>query len=347
MSMPDPSVTGKHTRLGLYVPFALLLVLIAAWSVYWMVARNELERRLDTAAASLAGQGYQIAWKTRQVGGYPFRMDVTLSDVSAREPSGWALRAPRLEAEAPAYALGDWLVAAPVGATFVRPEGGPVAVSGRLIRASITHLTNRPPSFSFEGVDLAFRPAPGARPFGLTAAQRVEFHLRAGPDDQGGVFFDVEGGQAQLSGLFARIAEGKPVSLSWNSTLSKMSAFSGRDWPDAVRRWTDAGGRMTVRGAAVVAGDALLKVDSGNLGVAPSGRLEGQLNVALRQAPKGLSAMADTGLIAPDAAQAATTVARADQEAGDLVHGAVHFEAGRTTFGPVALGPAPKAYDPR
>jgi hypothetical protein len=306
-----------------------------------------LARRLAAAAAGHAAQGSEVSWKARRIGGYPFRLDVTLSDVSAREPSGWGLRTPRLEAEAPAYAPGDWLVAAPDGLTFVRPEGGPVAVSGRLIRASVTHLARRPPSVSFEGVDLAFRPAPGARPFGLTAAGRVEFHLRAGPDDQGGVFFDVEGGQAQLSGLFARIAEGKPVSLSWNSTLSKMSAFSGRDWPDAVRHWADAGGRMSVRGAAVVAGDALLKVETGTLGVSPGGRLEGQLNVALRQAPKGLSAMADTGLIAPDAAQAATTVARADQEAGDLAHGAVHFEAGRTTFGPVALGPAPKVYDPR
>jgi len=347
MSMPHPAESGKPRRLGLYLPFALLLAAIVAWSGFWLWARSELAHQLDTAAASLGTQGYQVAWKDRRIGGYPFRMDVTLTDVRAREPSGWELQASRLEAEAPAYALGDWLIAAPDGVTFVRPEGGPVAVTGRLIRASLTHLASRPPSFSFEGVDLAFRPAPGARPFGLTAARRVEFHLRAGPDDQGGVFFSLDGGQAQLSGLFARIAEGGPISLSWNSTLSKMSAFTGRDWPDAVRRWADAGGLMSVRGAAVVAGDALLKADAGTLGVAPDGRLEGTLSVALRQAPKGLTAMAETGLIPPDAAQAATTVARADQGGGDLAHGAVHFQAGRTTFGPVSLGPAPKIYDPR
>jgi hypothetical protein len=347
MSMPDPRVTGKPRRVGLYLPFVLLLAAVAAWSGFWLWAKSELGRRLDEGAAALAAQGYPVAWKDRTITGYPFRMDVTLSDVRAREPSGWALTTPRIEAEAPAYALGDWLVAAPDGLTFVRPESGPVAVSGRLIRASLTHLTSRPPSFSFEGVDLAFREGPGAKPFGLTAAQRVEFHLRAGPDDQGGVFFDLEGGQARLSGLLARMAEGKPISMAWNSTVSKMSGFAGRDWADAVRRWSDAGGRMTVRNAALVAGQALVRSDGGTLAVAPGGRLQGVLGVSVREAPKGFSAMADTGLIASDAAQAATAVARADQGAGDLAHGRLHFEAGRTTFGPVSLGPAPKIYDPR
>ncbi len=344
--MPDPAPPGKHRRLGLYVPFGLLLLLIAGWSAYWGWARGELSRRLDAAQARLSEAGYQVSWKDRHIGGYPYRLDVTLSDFHAREPGGWALAAPKLEAQAQAFAPGSWLVAAPLGLTFTRPEGGPVTVTGRLVRASLTHLTSRPPSFSFEGVDLQFRPDPGAKPFGLTAASRVEFHLRAGPDDQGGVFALVEGGQARLSGLFARVANGQPIGITWNSTLSKMSAFSGRDWADAVRRWTEAGGQMTVRDAGVTAGEALVKVNSGTLGVSREGRVAGTLDLSLRQAPKSLSAMADEGVIAPDSAQAAATVAEAGQS-GDLAHGALHFEAGRTTFGPVALGPAPKVYDPR
>lgn len=345
--MPDPQAGRKPRRLGLYLPFALLAILIAGWSAYWIWAKGELTSRLHAASADLAQLGYQIAWKDEKIGGYPFRLDVSLSDVTAREPSGWALQAPQIEAEAPAYAPGNWLVAAPLGLTFVRRDGGPVAVSGRLIRASLTHLTSRPPSFSFEGVDLVFRPAPGAKPFGLTAASRVEFHLRAGPDDQGGAFFALEGGQAQLSGLLARMAEGKPIAISWNSTLSKMSAFAGRDWPDAVRRWTDAGGQMTVRDAALVAGEAMVKADSGTLSAAPDGRLQGTMHIALRQAPKGFSAMAQTGLIPPDAANAATAVAEAGQGQGDLAHGDLRFEAGRTRFGPISLGPALKVYDTR
>ena len=48
-------------------------------------------------------------------------------------------------------------------------------VQGELIRASLTELTKSPPSFSFEGVNLTFRAAACAQPFGLTGADRVEF----------------------------------------------------------------------------------------------------------------------------------------------------------------------------
>lgn len=348
MSMPDPVARGKPRRLGLYLPFAALILAVVGWSLFWVWEKAELARQLDAGRTALADAGYRIDWKERTIGGYPFRLDVTLTDVSVHEPSGWALAAPRLEAEANAYSPGYWLIAAPAGATFVRPEGGAVAVAGKLIRASLSHLDARPPSVSFEGVGLTFQPGPGARPFALTAASRVEFHLRAGPDDEGGVFVTVDGGQARLSGLFARMAEGKPIGIAWNATLSHMSAFSGRDWPDAVRRWMATGGRMTVRNGAITAGQALVTANSGSLGVAPDGRLSGVLDVSLRQAPRALGAMSDTGVIAPEAAQAASQVARARQGEGDvLAHANIDFQAGRTTFGPVSLGPAPKVYDPR
>jgi hypothetical protein len=347
MSLHDPNSPGKHRRLGLYAPFVLLLVAVAAWSAFWFWARGEAAGRMDAAVVGLSKAGYQLSWKTRTIGGYPFRMDVTLTEVSAREPSGWALEAPRIEGEAQMHALTHWLVAAPDGLTFVRPVGGPVAVKGQLIRASITDLAKRPPSFSFEGVKLVFQPAPGAQPFALSTADRVEFHLRAGPDDQGGVFATVDKGQARLSGLFARIANGKPISFVWNSTVSKMSAFEGRNWADAVRHWTDAGGRMTVRHAGVTAGDAVIGSDSGTLGVGADGRLTGVLNVTLRQAPRALSAMGQTGAIPPEAAQAAAAVAAARQGSGDVAQATLDFQAGQTTLGPVAIGPAPKVYDRR
>jgi hypothetical protein len=302
---------------------------------------------MDVAAANLAEAGYPVTWKTREIGGYPFRMDVTLTDVRAGAPGGWALEAPRIEAEANAYSLGNWLIAAPTGLTFVRPQGGPVAVTGQLVRASLTHLSARPPSLSFEGVKLAFAPAPGAQPFALTAADRVEFHLRAGPNDEGGVFASVENGNARLSGLFARVAAGKPVSIVWNSTLSRMSSFAGRSWPDAVRHWSDAGGVMTVRQAGITAGDAVVGSNGGTLRAAADGRLSGALPLTLRQAPRAIGALGDEGLIDRQAAAAATEVAQARQGQGPAAQATLYFQAGRTTLGPIALGAAPKVYDPR
>jgi len=347
MSLPDPSPPRKLSRLGLYGPFALALVVIAVWSGVWIWARGQAASRMDAAVADLARAGYEISWKGREIGGYPFRLDVTLTDASVRERSGWALQAPRVEAEAYMHAPGHWMLAAPKGITFVRPEGGPVTVTGKLIHASLTDLDNRPPSFSFEGVGLAFQPAAGAQPYFLSAADKVEFHLRAGPDDEGGVFLTLDKGKARLSGLFARIAGDKPISIVWNSTLSKMSAFDGDSWPAAVRHWSDAGGRMTVRQAGVTAGDAVIGSTGATLSVGSDGRVRGELPVTVRQAPRALGAMGDQGVLPREAAQAAADVAQAREEAGQTAHITLDFQAGRTTLGPVGIGPAPKVYDPR
>jgi hypothetical protein len=347
MSVHDLPPARKLRRLGLYAPFVLLAVAFVAWSGVWFWARDAAQKRMDAAVADLARAGYPVTWKTREVGGYPFRMDITLTEVTASEPSGWSLQAPRIEGEAQMHAIESWLIAAPEGLTFVRPVGGPVVVKGDLVRASLTNLEKRPPSLSFEGVKLTFTPQPGAQPFALSSAGRVEFHLRAGPDDEGGVFATVENGKAQLSGLAGRIAGDKPIALVWNSTLSKMSAFQGRDWPSAVRNWSAAGGKMTVRNAGVTAGEAVLGVNSGTLGVGADGRLSGALDVSLRQAPRALAVMGSNGAMAPEAAQAAAAVAQAREQPGGGAHATITFQAGQTTLGPVAVGPAPKVYDGR
>ncbi len=347
MSLHDLPPARKPRRLGLYLPFVLLLVAAVAWTGFWLWARGEARARMDAAVAGLKSAGYEISWKDRQLGGYPFRMNVTLTDARVREPSGWALSAPRLEGEAFMHAPTHWILAAPQGLTFVRPISGPVTVRGDLIRASLSNLDKTPPSFSFEGVKLTFQPDTGAQPFALSYAERVEFHLRAGPDDEGGVFAEVKDGKAQLSGLSARIAGDKPISIAWNSTLSKMSAFRGADWPSAVRHWVDAGGQMTVRNGGVTAGDAVVTATSGALTVGVDGRLRGLLEVSLRQAPRALGAMSESGVIAPETAEAAAAVAAARQGTGDVARATLNFQAGQTTLGPVALGSAPKIYEVR
>jgi hypothetical protein len=344
MSLPDPLPARKPRRLGLYGPFILLLLAVLAWSGFWFYARMETGRRLDLAAAQLRAAGYEVSWKERRLGGYPFRMDVTLIEPAIRDPSGWTLATPRLEGEAFMHALGHWIIAAPQGATFTRPKGGPVTVTGKLIRASLSDFDKRPPSFSFEGVGLVFVPAPGAQPFALATADRAEFHLRAGPDDQGGLMAKLDGAKAAPAGLFARIAADKPISMIWESTLTKMSGFKGATWAQAVRAWSDGGGLIDVRQAGVTAGDAVLGVRSGNLTVGADGRLRGQLDVGLSHGPRALAALGQGGAIPPESAIAAAAVTAARQGADQVAAVKITFQAGQTTLGPVAIGPAPRVY---
>jgi hypothetical protein len=342
--VPDPDPSRKPRRFWLYAPFVLLLVAALAWSAFWVYLSGEAIRRMDAQVATLRSAGYDIAWGERAVGGYPFRLDVTLTDARVREPSGWSLSSPRFEAEAFVHALRHWVFATPQGFTFIRPVGGAVEVRGATIHASLHDLDKRPPSFSFEGVKLTFTPAPGAQPFALSAADRVQLHLRPGPDDQGAVMFKLDGGQARLSGLFARMAGGKPISIAWDSLLTRMSGFKGANWAQAARAWSQGGGIIEVRQAGVTAGDALIGAQAGKLSIDSDGRLSGALDVTLREAPKALTAMAEQGTIAPETAVAASAVAVARQGQGDAARATLTFQAGRATLGPVAIAPAPKVY---
>ncbi|WP_374470989.1 DUF2125 domain-containing protein [Phenylobacterium sp.] len=347
MSLHDLPPPRKHSRLGLYIPFGIALLVVVAWTILWLWARGEARTRMDAAVADLKQAGYEVSWEDRSISGYPLRLSVTLTGARVREPSGWGLQAPLLEGDAYMHAPGHWMLAAPEGLTFVRPIGGPVAVRGETIRASLKDLDRTPPSFSLQGAKLTFQPTAGAQPFGLESADLVEFHLRPGPDDEGLVATEVKNGRARLSGLFGRIAGEKPVSIVWNSRVTKMSAFRGSDWPSAVRAWSDAGGQMRVVQAGVTAGDALLGSNAGTLNVGMDGRVRGTLDVTLKQAPMALGAMGQTGVIRPEAADAAAAVAQARQGAGEAARATINFQAGQTTLGPVALGPAPKVYERR
>lgn len=347
--MPDPSAPRKPSLLRLLIPFGLAVVLIVGWSVGWIWLRGEARVRMDQGVETLREAGYEVTWKDRGINGYPFRLNVTLTDARISDRSGWALETPKLEGQAFLHAPTHWIIAAPSGLTFVRPVGGPVTVSGKVIRASLTHLTNTPPNLSFEGVGLTFQPAAGANPFSLQGAERVEFHVRRAPaevGDEAGVWLSVKNGKGQLSGLLGRIAGDKPISIEWDGRLSKASALRGADWPSVVKSWSQAGGRMDVKRGGLTAGDALIGVNRGSLGVGSDGRATGSLDVSLRQAPRALATIGQAGAIPADRAEAAAAVAEA-RETGDLARATLHFEAGQTTLGPVAIAPAPKVYEPR
>jgi hypothetical protein len=316
MTLPDSPPARKSRRLGLFLPWTLALLLAVGWSLAWVKLRGEAVARMDAAVAQLRAQGYPVAWETRTVTGFPFRLDVTLTGARIAEPSGWAIATPLLKTEAWIYRLDHWMLVAPEGMTLTRPDGGAVSVRAGALRASLAGLGTKPPRLSVEGVDLAFDTAAGATPYLIQSAKRLELHLRPGPEDQGGVLFRVEGAKLRLQGLPARVAQDRPVSMSWDLVLSKMSAFKGSNWPNAVRSWRDAGGVLTVRGAELRGGDAVLTGQGGPLRVGLDGRLGGTLDAKLKDA---------------DGSQPG-------------FGGPVDLKDGRAKFGLLDLGPAPRVF---
>lgn len=339
MTHSDTTPPRKPRRRGLVAIFVLAALVCVAWSVGWFWLRNQTVAQLDAASARLKTQGYDLSWSAREVTGFPFRLDVRLTNARVAEPSGWAVRAPELKGEAMIYRLGHWMIVAPSGVVLARPEKGDVTITGQALRASLAGFDQYPPRISVEGAKLLFTAAPGTEPFPIQSTDAMQLHLRSGPDDQGAILFKADGARVAFTGLLGRIAQNRTASLYWDSRLAKVSSLRGDNWTDAVRDWMAAGGAISVENGKLTAGDALIEAKSGALRVDDLGRLQGALDVTVREKPTPAEAVTD-------ARSAAAALAAAVGQDPTL-SATLQFENGRTRLGPFDTGPSPQVYLPR
>lgn len=351
MTLPDlPASRKPPSRRWLYGPYIALAVAVAVWSGAWLWIRGQVAQRLQAAerpaGSESAGSGPTLSWSHAHIGGYPFRVEVVLDDVRAAEPSGWAVSAPQVRAEAYAYDLGHWIGYAPQGVVLSRPGAGEVAIAGDALRASVAADGTGARRVAVEGIRLNFQPRPGARPFPLAFADHIDLHTRpAGPAGQVEFLFQLQGGRLPPGTPLGRLAAGQPVSSAWRGVVTQAPALAGRDWPQMARAWAAAGGTIELTSGWISAGGADLDAVGGRLAVGPDGRLSGAVALGLAHAPAMLAAVARTGALAPGLARIAAAVAGGQTAAqGAAARADLTFRAGVSTFGPLALGPAPRIY---
>lgn len=333
---PSRKAPQKARRGRLFAPFILAALIAGGWSYGWFWLRGQAEQRMDAQSADLKSRGYDLSWSARTFHGFPFRMNVDLTDARIAEPTGWAVRAPLLKGEAEIFDLTHWVLVAPQGVVLTRPEAGDVTITGQALRASISHVKEYPPRVSVEGAGLAFAPAPGAKPFQLVSAENMQLHLRAGPDDQGAIFFKADGAKTAFTGLLGRIAQDKTASMILETRLSHVSSLRGRNWEAAVKRWSAAGGQITLEQSQILAGDAEGKAKSGVLSVDSDGRVSGALEVAIKE-----RADLSQPIKTPEQALAAAAQALGREP---VIEASLNFRDGRTFLGVIDTGPAPTVY---
>jgi hypothetical protein len=347
MTLPDLPATRKPpSRAWLFGPYVALLIAIVAWSGFWVWARGQVVRQLDAARAA-TGPGPRVAWSHEHVGGYPFRIEVILDDVRASEPSGWALSAQQVRAETYAYVLKHWVAYAPNGVVLTRPGGaGDVVVTGQAVRASVIVEGPGQAEFAAEGLKLAFAPAPGARPFPLSAVDHIDAHTRPAAGQAGATEFLIQVQGAHLAGAsaLARVAGGQPLSAAAHGTASDTQGLAALDWPGLARAWSAAGGRIALEDGWITAGPVNLNVKSADLGVGADGRLNGRLTLNLAQAPGNLAAFAKAGVVSPQMAAGGGEIVSARRAADPNAGADLTFQNGTATFGPIAFGRAPRIY---
>lgn len=77
--MASSAPAKKPSRLGLFLPFVFLLIFVAAWSAWWFIAAGRINQGVDRWIEEQAGKGVDISYKSRSLGGYPFRFELVFN----------------------------------------------------------------------------------------------------------------------------------------------------------------------------------------------------------------------------------------------------------------------------
>jgi hypothetical protein len=350
MTLPDRDAAFKRPkRRWLFIPYAIVVIAVFLWSIAWLEIRNQVALAMDRATAQARVHGAALEWKDRAIGGYPFRIEVVVTNFQAGEPSGWGLAAPSVKAVANAYDPYHWVVAAEDGAILNRP-GGATRIAGRAIRASWVGKGDAAPRIIIEGLSLSFAAAPGAKPFPLASAEHAEIFTRTEPDGRMDAGLLLEGAQPRPArpgapSLLADLTANRPFALLWQGIVSHPEAFRGPSAPVAALAWANAGGEITTVRAGASSGPRGLGVRPGVLSLSADGRLRGQADVVVRgDASNAMRAVGQDQIVEPMAADAVALILQAQEAAGWRTEIPLTFQAGVTTLGPVAIGPAPKPF---
>lgn len=345
---------ARHSRRGLIVPFAIVLVLLAAWTGWWFYLVTQIEQRLEAQVARLETQGWQVKHAGITTTGWPFRARVAIPHPDIVAPSGLGVAAPELVAEANAYNPTKWVVVAPDGLTLTRGAKGKTAVRGDAIRMSVHGLTQAWPNVAVELVNPVFTPLKEAEPFPIGRAGRIEFYLRphivgsSAPTDSVDVLFRLIDAHGREAGPVQAMTRDGVLTVQMEAVVEKASLLRGPDAAGIFAAWTRDGGAFTRVRGELAAGDSRAMITSDRLAADADGRLEG--TVALK-AQKPLAAIAGLATapsgsvdrVGAGAAALATGAADATS-AADAVDLSLVFRDGRTYLGPFTLAPAPKLF---
>jgi len=339
----------KRRRIGVFAPTVAVAILIAAWTVWWFIAAQRVEAAFHAQADALAKQGYRVSTAPYSVKGYPYRLAVDLHDVSIVAPTGRGFKAPELDIEANAYNPDKWVLVATKGLTLYRGHDkdgtdlGTLALTGKVLRGSISHLGQAVPDVRLQGMDITAAPSDPAHPFVFDVATLAEAYLRPNAKDGDSADFLVRwtGARGRAPGFAGKISPNAPLDLHVEGTINHVSAFKGVTFADGLAAWK-TGGVASNLIVELKRPDTTLRLSSDALDAGPDNRVEGKVRVELTGAAGPIDMLSSAGILPGDAAEAASPLI-------DLVMGTnngpakltIDFKKGKAFIGPAKVANAP------
>lgn len=180
------SKSGSSTRRYPYVILAALVVLVVVgWSFGWFALKDRFVAELDRQLDHLAEGGFWPACSDREINGFPFRYEVTCSNLAVTANDGWSVRTAGLKSVALIY--NPWHVItefeAP-GILRVPAVNLSAQMNWETAQSSFKYDASGLTATDIELVDPAFRGSDGLVDARLNlAADNAQMHVRRGVED--------------------------------------------------------------------------------------------------------------------------------------------------------------------
>ena len=339
----------KRRRIGIFAPAAAVAVLIVLWTIWWFIAAQRVEAAFHAEADSLTKQGYRVSTAPFSVKGYPYRLAVELRDVSIVAPTGRGFAAPELDIEANAYNPDKWVLVATKGLTLYRGHDkagadlGTLALTGKVLRASMSHLGQAVPDVRLQGMEITATPSDPSHPFVFDTATLAEAYLRpnAKDTDSADALVRWQAARGRAPGFTGKVSPNTPLDLHVEGTINRVGAFKGVSFANGLAAWK-AGGVASNLIVELKRPDTTLRLSSDSLSADADNHVQGKVKVELTGAAGPIAMLSSAGIISGDIASEAAPLL-------DLVMGAnngpakltIDFKKGRAYIGPIKVANAP------
>lgn len=274
---------------------SIVVALIVIWSAGWFFISSQI--RTQVVAMGAAGSDPELTCASLDVGGYPFRFNVTCANV--RLVSGdLEVTAPALKAAAFVFQPTLYQIFADAPIT-VRDafSGAQSRITWDILEASLRFDGWRLGRASIVGDGVTWTDTlAGETPLG--SAKHLEFHLVDQPEKHDAATATaVLEGYLALTGLDAPAQSISAADLTADVTLTALPDDVRRfGEPDAIRAWQQAGGTLSLN--EIKGNDAAGTITvTGNLNLNDTGQAQGSIVIASKGIVERLG-----GLVPPELA---------------------------------------------
>lgn len=350
MSEPhNASPRRRRLPLAVAIPVLVLIAAFGAWSLVWYEGTRRAEVRLDSWLAAEAQRGRTYDCASREIGGYPFRVELVCSGMSADFDDATPrvrFSADQLQAVAMVWALDHIILAV----------DGPVRIESLSEDGETEHAMDaewsrfqssvRVPEGRITNVDVviedpSFRPAAGISEGPTASAGRLEIHQRL----DGGNAAEVALNAAGLTVAHAALPPTEAIDFALHGRLIALPDPMPRQPADFLAAWRANQGALEIVDLRAVQNDSVIRAE-GDLRPDAQGQPEGKVTVSLvgpdLESPGSARAFGGAAPILATALGIAGRSAEIDGRQG--VSGDIEFRRGRLYFGPLPIAELPRLF---